>query len=200
MISIHTDMFSGVSFTLLCLASVSLSFPVCEKLVKPLDLVDLSIFEGGLAFVAGSLNHLLSMDALRQRDSITAYFSNYTEASNFTYTQVNRFGDQCLYLPYNISMKGSTFTFDVANRFNLTASFLYTSCPDCVVMRWIVESKKRRSLDLYLLSTRRHVMQKELEEFKAQLRCYNLPAPVVMDPTKELCPEQPQSQPTAAPV
>lgn len=193
-------MFSGVSFTLLCLVSVSLSFPVCEKLVQPLDLVDLSIFEGGLAFVAGSLNHSPSMDALRQRDSITVYFSNSTEASNFTYTQVNRFGDQCQYLPYNISVKGSTLTFDVANRFNLTASFLYTSCPDCVVTRWIVESKKRRSLDLYLLSTRRHVMQKELEEFKAQLRCYNLPAPVVMDPTKELCPEQPQSQTTAAPV
>lgn len=33
--------------------------------------------------------------------------------------------------------------------------------------------------------------QKELEEFRAQLKCYGLPTPVVMDPTKELCPEQP---------
>ncbi|KAK9540048.1 hypothetical protein VZT92_002520 [Zoarces viviparus] len=63
-------------------------------------------------------------------------------------------------------------------------------------MRWIVKSSRRQSLELNLLSRRREVDQKELEEFKAQLKCYGLPTPVVMDPTKELCPEQPESLPT----
>lgn len=33
--------------------------------------------------------------------------------------------------------------------------------------------------------------QEEMEEFMAQLRCYQLPTPVVMVPTNKLCPEQP---------
>lgn len=196
MISIYRGKFSILLFYLMS-ASHSAP-PVCKKLVHPLDQLDPQLLEGGLAFVAGSLNHPPSMEALKQRDSITAYFFSSSDASRFTYTQVNRFGDQCQYLPYNISVEGSGFTIDAGNRFNLAGSFLYTSCPDCVVMRWMVESVRRRSVDLYLLSRRRQVEQKEMEEFMAQLKCYQLPSPVVMDPTKELCPEQPQSQPTAA--
>uniref|UniRef100_A0A8P4K815 Apolipoprotein M n=1 Tax=Dicentrarchus labrax TaxID=13489 RepID=A0A8P4K815_DICLA len=171
-------MFPVYVLAFLCLMAVSDSAPpVCEKLVHPLDQMDPHHFEGRWALVAGSLNHQPSIEALRLRDSITMYFSNSSETSNFSYTQINRFGDQCQELPYNISVEGS---------------FLYTSCPDCVVMKWVVESKKRRSLDLYLLSRRRELEQEEMEEFRAQLRCYQLPSPVVMDPTKELCPEQPE--------
>lgn len=184
--------------TLLCLVSVSDSAPpVCEKLLHPLDQIDLHHLEGRWALVAGSLNHSSSMEALRQRDSITMFFSNSSKTSNISYIQINRFGDQCQDLPYNISIQGNTFTFDVGNRFELNGSFLYTSCPDCVVMRWVVRSRRRLSEDLYLLSRRREVQQAEMDEFKAQLMCYQLPAPHVMDPTKELCPE-PESQATAA--
>uniref|UniRef100_A0A3Q1G3E4 Apolipoprotein M n=1 Tax=Acanthochromis polyacanthus TaxID=80966 RepID=A0A3Q1G3E4_9TELE len=193
----YRDMFAACAVAILCFVSASHSAPlVCEKLVHPLDELAAHHFEGRWALVAGSLNHPPSMDALRLRDSITIYFSNSTETS--TYTQINRFGDKCQRLPYNISVEGSTFTFDVGNRFDLSGSFLYTSCPDCMVMRWIVKSRKRHSVDLYLLSRRREVDQKEMEEFRAQLKCYQLPAPVVMDPTEELCLEQPESQPTAA--
>lgn len=198
MTSVHRDMLP-VCVILFCLISGSHSAPpVCEKLVHPLDQLDPRHFEGRWALVAGSISHQPSMDALRQRDSITMYFSNSSETSNVPYTQINRFGDQCQYLPYNISIEGSTFTFVVGNRFDLNGSFLYTSCPDCVVMQWTVKSKKRQSTDLYLLSRRRELEKEEMEEFKAQLGCYQLPTPVVMDSTKQLCPKQPQSQPTAA--
>jgi len=65
-------------------------------------------------------------------------------------------------------------------------------------MKWIVESKRRHSVDLYLLSKKREVEPREMEEFRAQLKCYQLPEPVVMDPTKELCPERTGTQSTAA--
>jgi len=185
-------MFSRFAVFLICLMSVCCSaHPVCETLLHPLSQLDPHHLEGGWALVAGSLNHQPSMKALELRDSITMFFSNSSDASNFSYTQINRFGDQCQYLHYNLSVGGSSFAFDVGGRFDLTGSFHNTSCPDCVVMRWIVKSRRRQSLDLYLLSRRREVDQKELEEFRAQLKCYGLPTPVVMDPTKELCPEQP---------
>lgn len=189
-------MFAIFATFLLCLMSVSRSAPlVCEKLVQPLNQLDPHYLEGRWALVAGSLNNLPAMEALRLRDSITMYISNSSETSNFSYTQINRFGDQCQYLHYKLLVKGSTFTFDVGNRFELNGTLLYTSCPDCVVMRWIVKSNKRQSEDLYLLSRRREVEEKELEEFKAQLNCYQLPTPVVKDHTKELCPQLPESRP-----
>ncbi|KAM7419057.1 hypothetical protein PAMA_016256 [Pampus argenteus] len=194
----YRDMFAVFAITLLCSVSVSHSALVCEKLVQPLAQLEPHHLVSRWALVAGSLNRKTSMDALRLRDSITMYFSNSSEASTFSYTQINRFGDQCQHLPYNISVEGGTFTFDVGNRFNLAGAFIYTSCPDCAVMQWVVKSTRRVSVDLYLLSRRRQVEQREMEEFMAQLKCFQLPPPVVMDPTKELCAKQSESQPTAA--
>lgn len=185
-------MIAVVFIILPCLMSVNHAAPpVCEELALPLDQVDPGQFEGGWALVAGSINHQPSMEALRLRDSITVYFSNSSETSRFSYTQINRFGDRCQYLPYNISVAGGSFTFDVGNRFDLKGFFLRTSCPDCMVMQWVVQSARRRSVDLYLLSRRREVEEEVMENFRAQLRCFNLPTPALMDPTKELCPEQP---------
>ncbi|CAB1435611.1 unnamed protein product [Pleuronectes platessa] len=191
-------MFAVCAVAAMCLMSVGHSAPmVCEQLVQPLDQPDPHHFEGKWALVAGSLNNVPAMEALRLRDSVTMYFTNSSNASSLSYTQVNRFGDLCQHRRYNISVQESSFSFD-AQRFELTESFLHTSCPDCLVMRWNVKSTRRSSMYLYLLSRRREVEQREMEEFRHQLRCYRLPAPVVMDPTRELCPEQPESRPTAA--
>uniref|UniRef100_A0A3P9KM15 Apolipoprotein M n=1 Tax=Oryzias latipes TaxID=8090 RepID=A0A3P9KM15_ORYLA len=191
------NMRSVCAVAIFCLVSLTRSSPlVCEKLVHPLDLSTFSHLEGRWALIAGSLNHPPSMEALAQRDSITMYFSNSSDA--VTYTQINRFGDQCQHLLYNISAEGRTFSFDVGNRFHLTGALLRTSCPDCLVMQWVVKSKRRHSVDLYLLSKRRTVEPREMEEFRAQLKCFQLPAPVVMDPSRDLCPEQPESQSSAA--
>lgn len=196
MTSEHREMFAAYSVILLCLVAASQSAPpVCEKLVQPLDQLDSRHLEGGLAFIAGSINNSLIMQALKVRDSITAYFSNSSE-TEFSYTQINRIAGQCQHRHYNISIQDSTFTFEVGYRFQLNGSFLYTSCPDCVVMRWIVRSTRRNTDDLYLLSRRRTLRQEEMEEFTAQAGCLQLPSPVVMDPTKKLCLEHPQSRPT----
>lgn len=187
-------MFAAYATILLCLVGVSQSAPpVCEKLVRPLDQVDLHHLEGGLAFVAGSINNTLIMEALKQRGSIAAYFSNSSE-TNLSYTQVNRIAEQCQLRSYNISFQGSTFTLEGNNRFQFNGSFLYTSCPDCAVMRWVVKSTRRQTVDLYLLSRRRRLEQEEMEEFKAQVNCLQLPSPVVMDPSEELCPEHHEQQ------
>uniref|UniRef100_A0A3Q4I5S8 Apolipoprotein M n=1 Tax=Neolamprologus brichardi TaxID=32507 RepID=A0A3Q4I5S8_NEOBR len=181
-------MLAACAVVLLWLMPVSYStLLACEELVRPLNDLDPRHLEGRWALLAGSFSDPAHLKFFKLRDT-----------STLSYTQINRFGHQCQYLQYNISAEGSSFTFDVQSRFSLSMYFLHTSCPDCVVMRWLVKSSRRISVDLYLLSRRREVEQKELEEFRAQLKCYQLPEPVVMDPTKELCPEQPENQPTAA--
>ncbi|XP_071245463.1 uncharacterized protein [Salvelinus alpinus] len=198
-------MFAPCATTLLYFLSFSQSAPAaalaCEDLLKPMDppRLDQQLLRKW-ALVAGSLSHPASLENLKTRDAITMEFSpstpNPTQNSNTTttvhYTQTNRFGSRCEYRTYNISLinDNSTFQFDVGGRFNLTGIFLATSCPDCLVMKWEVSSRRRESTDLYLLRNvegGREVEEEEMEEFRKQVECMGLPPPVVMEPGNALC-------------
>ncbi|KAM7394103.1 hypothetical protein PAMP_020923 [Pampus punctatissimus] len=174
---------------LMCLISVTQSAPLtCEELVQPLDQLDPRHLEGKWALVAGSLSHLPYLERFKQRDSATVNFSSNTSETNIFYTRSIRLDNKCQYSSYNISLEGSSFTYDGTDKSNLTANFVHTSCHDCMLMRMNVESGKRQHF--YLFSRRRELEQKELGEFRAQVECLNMPPPAVMDPTKELCPEE----------
>ncbi|KAL3066900.1 hypothetical protein OYC64_016777 [Pagothenia borchgrevinki] len=176
------------AMALLCLVSVSHSAPLgCEHLLRPLHQLDPRPLEGRWALVAGSLSHLPYLDRFKQRDSATVNFSSNTSDTNISYSRSIRLDSTCLYHSYNISLEGSSFTYDGTDKSNLTANFVHSSCQDCLLMRMDVESGKRQHL--YLFSRRREVEQEEMEEFRAQVECLNMPPPVVMDAHKELCPE-----------
>uniref|UniRef100_A0A8C2XKM5 Apolipoprotein M n=1 Tax=Cyclopterus lumpus TaxID=8103 RepID=A0A8C2XKM5_CYCLU len=179
-------MFAACAVFLLCLTSVSHSAPLaCEDLIRPLDQVDPRHLEGRRALVAASLSHLPFMEQLRRRESATSNFSSNTSETSTSWSRSMSLDNKCHYASYNISLEGSSFTFDNGN---VSATFIRTSCRDCILMSFDVESGKRQHF--YLFSRRKEVEQKELDEFRAQVECLNMPPPVVMDPTKELCPEE----------
>lgn len=168
------------------LVSGNLAAPLaCEDLLRPLNQVDSANLMGRWASVAGSLQMEAARDALQQKDSFAV------DVRNSSYTMAISSNGQCHYFQRNISLEGPVVISKVKN-FTLTATLRSTSCPDCLVMTFDAESPSYKSLDLYLLSRRREVLPEEMEEFMAQLECLQMPRPVVMDPTKELCPEQPQ--------
>ncbi|KAL7404953.1 hypothetical protein ABVT39_021578 [Epinephelus coioides] len=159
----------------------------CEDLVRPLDQLDPHHLEGRWVLVAQNQIPLHPHDP----GSMTVYFSNSSETSVYSYTQGNRFRGQCRYLFYNFTIESSTFTDKLDKGINLTGSFLYTSCPDCLLIRFDLEKEGRRIADFYLFSKRRRQLeQKEMEEFMAQMKCLNMPPPIAMDPTSEPCPEE----------
>ncbi|MEQ2186328.1 hypothetical protein GOODEAATRI_027482 [Goodea atripinnis] len=171
---------------LLCLLPVSHSAPLtCEELVRPLVRLDPRHLEGKRALVAGSLSQPQFLERFKQRDSASVNFANSTSDTSISYTRSIRLHDNCTYSSYNITLEGSSFTFDGTDKSNLSAAFIHTSCHDCMLMRMNVESGKR--VHFYLFSKRRQLEQEELEEFRAQVKCLNMPPPAVMDPTKELC-------------
>lgn len=175
----------------LCLMAVSHSAPLaCEDLVRPLDQLESHHLEGRWALVAGSLNDTATADVLKGRESVTIYFHNST------YTQANRFEGPCESYSHNFSMEGHILKMKVKT-FNFTVNFFHTSCQDCVVFSLAAESPNYESVDFYLFSRRREVEQKVMDEFKAQVECLNMPPLIIMDPTKELCPEQTASKPAA---
>ncbi|GLD66318.1 alpha-1-acid glycoprotein 1-like protein [Lates japonicus] len=186
-------MFVACAFVLLCLVPLSHSAPVtCVDLVRPLAQVDLHHLEGRRVLVAGSLSYLPFMEDLKRRDSATASFSSNNSTTNISFKRSMLRDNKCHYASYNISLEGSSFTFDNGS---VTTTFMHTSCHDCVLLSFDVESGKR--LHFYLFSRRRQLEQEEIEDFRAQVKCQDMPPPVVMDPTKELCPEQPTSDPAA---
>ena len=180
----HRDMLA-VLVTVLCLMSVSHSAPLtCESLIRPLVQLDPDSYEGRWALVAGNLGNA-SLNTVRVRDSITIDF----HISSFHHT--SSLGDRCFHLHFNVSVTGHIITFK-ENVFSITVTVLHTSCPDCLVLTWDVDSPSYQMKDLYLFSRRREVTQKEMEEFRAQAECLNMPPAFVMDPAKNLCPLTPE--------
>lgn len=171
---------------LLSLVSVSRSVPqACEDLLRPLGQPDLDDLEGRRSMIAGTLSNLTFIERLRQRDSATAEFSSISGGSSISFRRSSRSGSSCRYASYSVNLEGGNFTFDDGN---VTTTFIHTSCRDCILLKFNVESEKR--LHFYLFSKRRQLDEMELGEFRVQAECLSLPPPVVMDPTKELCPEQ----------
>uniref|UniRef100_A0A3Q2EF52 Uncharacterized protein n=1 Tax=Cyprinodon variegatus TaxID=28743 RepID=A0A3Q2EF52_CYPVA len=179
-------MISAVAFLLafLCLSPLSHAAPLaCEELVRPLDQLDPRHLEGKWALVAGSLSHPPFLERFRQRDSASVSYASSTSETSISYTRSLRLHGNCTYNTYNITLEGSSFTYDGTDKSNLSAAYIHTSCHDCMLMRMDVESGKR--IHFYLFSRRRELKQEEMEEFKAQVECLNMPPPAVMDPTKD---------------
>lgn len=180
-------MFAVCAVALFCLMSVSHSAPLsCEELVRPLDQKNPYDMVGSWALTAGGLSGAADLEDFKLRDSSWILFANGSEPSQMLFTRHYGFPDRCEVYPSNITGHLGGLTME---SLNLTVAFLYTSCPDCVLMRWDVTPGDKLSPALYLVSKRRGLEKKEMDEFRAQVKCLNLLPPVVMDPTKKLCPE-----------
>lgn len=181
--------FAACTIAVLCSAFLSHSAPLaCEDSVRTLAQLDLGYLAGRWALVAGSVEHSAAAKSIKGRDSVVIGLHNSS------YTQADHVSGLCKYHSHNIRVEGNILTMKEQS-FNVTVTPLYTSCQDCLVFTLNVESPNYNSLDFYLFSKRREVKQNEMEEFKSQAACLNMPAPFVMDPAKELCPEQPAAQP-----
>lgn len=181
---IQAKMFYTICIILVLSVSGNLAAPVsCGDLLRPLNEVNSTSLVGRWASVASSLQMEAARADLEGKDSFAI------DVRNSSYTMAISSKGQCHYFQRNISLEGSVVTSKVKN-FTLTATLLHTSCPDCLVMTFDVQSPYYKSLDFYLMSRRRQVLKEEMEEFMAQLKCLNMRPPIVMDPTMELCPQQ----------
>lgn len=179
-------MFAVHVLLLLSLAQMShSSLQTCGDLLRPLNQLHPQSLAGNWALVAGSLSHHPFLKLFSQRESATTSFSNNTDSSTITLKRSMRAENNCYYQSYNISLEGSSFTFDDGR---VNATFVRTSCPDCILISFDVELGKR--VHFYLFSRRRQLEEEEMEEFRRQVGCLKMLPPVVMDPAKELCPKE----------
>lgn len=186
MSSTYRDMFAVCAIALLCLAYVSHSEPLtCKDVLQPLDELDPNDLQGEWAMVAGSLRVIESDEPFDIPDSVSLNFYNST------FTKGNLYGESCQYLSRDVLIKDAQYNFTVGQMSNFSGTIFRTSCTDCVVLSFKVESPHFKSEELCLFSKRREMDEKVLKEFATQAECLKLPKIRVMDPTKHLCPVHP---------
>lgn len=176
-------MFALCVLAAVCLVTVSSAPLACEELVRPSDRLGLDHLAGTWVMVAGGLSDAAQVDHFKSRDSAIIHFANTSESSKLSFRRAFGFGSSCRFLHSNISLEGSSFNI---GQVNFSVTFLFTSCPDCLVMHF--DNQQSKMQRLYLFSRRRELEPREMEEHKAQSLCLNMIPPVLMDPTKELCP------------
>lgn len=171
------------AITVFCLVSGSLadSLP-CDNLTLPLEQLDTGSLEGRWTLVLDSVRIVRSRVPLVHSDSVSVYFFNST------FLRANRDSEFCSYTHHNVTIEGPRYHVTVGPEVSFSGTFYPTSCPDCIMLTFIVDSPMYVSEALCLFSRRREVDEEVLREFIALSKCLKFSSHVVMDPNKELCP------------
>ncbi|KAM3624280.1 uncharacterized protein V6R79_021442 [Siganus canaliculatus] len=186
--------FVHAALVVLCFLSGAHSVPVtkCENLTRPIQIQGREQLLGKWIHIAESTN-LVGSKLLTKAfvDSSWMKFSAGKESDDLDAIQVQKMFGSCFTVTSKVTVVNSTLY--TAQPMITTEVLLNTSCTDCIVVYTVGDSVLK---GVQLLSRRTHVTAAELEEFKKQVQCLNLPSPAILNPDKGLCPEQSLSQDT----
>ncbi|KAM4604170.1 uncharacterized protein ACJ7VT_018754 [Polymixia lowei] len=179
-----------VAAVVLSLLSVGQSAPLndCENLIRPLENPGTDMILGTWVIIAMSAD-VPGMNELAKNASESSWF-NYTAGSQnntITVTQAQKLFGQCINLKFSMTFENKSF--HIVKPIRSSVVLLNTVCPDCFLGHEKTIIGGTTFGALHLLSKRRTVTAAELDEFEKQVKCLNLPSPVIMDPEKDLCPD-----------
>ncbi|KAM4604168.1 uncharacterized protein ACJ7VT_018753 isoform 1-T1 [Polymixia lowei] len=185
-----------VAAVVLSLLSVGQSAPLndCENLIRPLENPGTDMMLGTWVIIATSYespgtNKLWKTIVGSGWSKSTAG----SQSNTLTVIQSRKISGLCFKLQVNMTFENNTF--HIIKPFPFSGVLLNTVCPDCFLGHDKTIKGGTTFGALHLLSKRRTVTAAELDEFQKQVKCLNLPSPVIMDPDNDLCPDQ-QSQGT----
>ncbi|KAM9819734.1 uncharacterized protein ACBT44_009401 isoform 2-T2 [Syngnathus typhle] len=156
----------------------------CEDLLRPREGMNPDDLAGRWALVSGGLLDPGQLSYFKRRDSASIDV-RVSPGHDISYTPRVHMEGKCLSSTHNVTIEGSALRF--RDEGNITVTLLYTSCADCLLLRF---DKADTVMRAYLFSKTREVSQEEMEEFTAQAACLHMLPPVWLDPTKELCPNE----------
>ncbi|XP_061627954.1 uncharacterized protein LOC133477348 isoform X1 [Phyllopteryx taeniolatus] len=178
----------GVVVLWLGLVSVGCAAPPmsCETLLTPINISNEQmlgrwLYIGGSSDLPGSrsLGHLLN--------SIWLDISATSVSNVLAIFQTQRIYGECSGIKYNVTMENSTML--IERPFYLKEVYLQTDCSDCLVVYEEVKSSQDSFRSLLLFSRHQSVSPADVEMLKMQAKCLQMPSPLMMDTSYEVCPD-----------
>ncbi|XP_020351756.1 uncharacterized protein LOC109900515 isoform X3 [Oncorhynchus kisutch] len=180
--------------SVLSLLSVGLAAPLsCEDLLRPLKMNSTNHILGKWIFIAES-TEVPGGREYAAKEWITGWLQISPGLQNNTVKELQmiNIGGKCISMTSEMTMENNmennTFTSTEPLPYSLT--YLNT-CPDCLLVQQKLPLVSKYST-LYIFSKRKELTSAELEVFKKQVDCLNLPPAVFTNPQKDSCPDPTQ--------
>ncbi|XP_051241617.1 uncharacterized protein LOC127355148 [Dicentrarchus labrax] len=191
--------FIHVAVAVLCLLTGGHSAPVtsCEDLIRPIEIQGRDQLLGKWTLVSESTTVPGSKMLTKMLvESAWVKVTVADESDALSVFQAQKMFGRCFTLTSKMTLKNSTLS--MVRPVTATQVLLNTGCPDCLVVYSNYTIGESIYSGLQFTSRRRKVSAAELEEFKKQVDCLNLPSPAILDPEKGFCPDESPSQETEA--
>nr|XP_020497577.1 uncharacterized protein LOC109989986 [Labrus bergylta] len=184
-----------VAVVVLGLFSVGQSAPVtdCESLIQPIEIQGRDQLLGKWTLLAEATNIFGSKYMTKMFvDNAWARLSAANESDTIDTFQYQKMLGHCFMLKSKLTLDGNTLSYveSTEQPFNSSARLLSTGCPDCLVYSAQYFFGESTFSGLQLMSKRTKVSSDELEEFKKQVECLNLPPAAILNKGEGLCPEE----------
>ncbi|XP_061585548.1 uncharacterized protein LOC133450722 [Cololabis saira] len=189
--------FVHVIVAVFSLVSVGRSAPVssCEGLIRPLELPGRDQLLGKWMHIAETMDMPGAREMTKMfMDTNWLNLTAAEQADTIVNTMNPKMSGRCISMSYNTTLENNKLV--MVNPYRASAVLLSTGCPDCMVVYSNNTIGRNSYSGLQLLSRRPKVSAAELQEFKKQVECVNLPPPIIHDPEKGFCPDPSVSQET----
>ncbi|XP_077379557.1 uncharacterized protein LOC144020202 [Festucalex cinctus] len=177
------------------LLPAGLSAPVtdCDALTQQLQIQTRDQFLGVWTYLAESTN-MPGSKVLTKMLVDNVWGKNYpaNESDSFFVFQVQKMLGRCFSVTSKVTLVNDTLRTE--RPIAATEVLLTTSCPDCLILLSNYSFGESTYRGVQFLTRRPKVTSAEMEEFKRQVACLNLPSPVMFDSDKGLCSDESASK------
>ena len=177
-----------VAVAALSLLSVGQAAPMtsCKTLTQPVVMQGREQLLGKWIFIAESTD-ITGTAALTKLlvESVWSKITAANESDAINLHQVQRMLGRCFSVTAKMTLRDNTLY--MVQPYSSQSILLNTGCSDCLVILSKSIIQGRTLSGMQLISKRSNVSVAEIQEFRRQVECLNLPQPAVMDPENGFC-------------
>ncbi|XP_061627412.1 uncharacterized protein LOC133477080 [Phyllopteryx taeniolatus] len=170
------------------LLPAGLSAPVadCDTLTRRVQIRGLDQFLGVWTYAAESTNMPGSKILTKTFvDNVWGKIYPANESDSFFVFQVQKMFGRCYSVTSKLTLVNNTLHME--HPISATEVLITTSCPDCILLLSNYTLGESVYRGIQLLTRRAKVTTAEMDEFKRQVACLDLPSPAILDADKGFC-------------
>ncbi|XP_019717889.1 uncharacterized protein LOC109511328 [Hippocampus comes] len=167
-------------------AALSAPLADCDVLTRQVQIQGRDQFLGVWTYVAESTNMPGSKTLTKMFvDNVWGKIYPANESDSFFVFQVQKMLGRCFSVTSKLTLVNNTLHMEYP--ISATEVLMTTSCPDCILLLSNYTLGESTYMGMQLLTRRPKVTSAEMDEFKRQAACLNLPSPTVLDSDKGFC-------------